>query len=431
LQVCEQSRSSHDGEHGRMAGAVGPQRRWVVLGLLFTITVINFIDRQTLSILAPVLRTVLHMSNEAYGRIVSALQFGMMSGELPMGYIMDRWGTRLGLSAAVLWWSAATGAQAAAGSGLSFGLIRYWMGTGECGNFSGGVKCITRLFEKRNRTLALGIFNSGSMIGSTIAPPLIVYLLTRYSFRVAFLVPAVLGLLWIPFWFWARGPERLESVAVARSPTTSLVKDSSVWALMSCRFFHGPVLQFYWYWMPSYLVSARHMTMLQVGWLAWIPFLMGDAGGVIGGWVAGRMQRLGVPTLNVRRRLLFGSSIVCLSSFAVPFVRSAVWALIVIGLAVLFANLYSANMYGAITDLVEEAQVGRVTGFTGFAGGLSGLLFPLLTGWLVDHFSYTPAFAFVAVMPLLGAISLFTIGRRYYTDLELRDPLRISRDVLP
>ena len=377
------------------------------------------------------LRQVLHLSNEAYGRIVSALQFGMMTGEVPMGYIMDRWGTRLGLSAAVLWWSAATGAQAVAGSGFSFGLIRYWMGTGESGNFSGGIKCITRLFERRNRTLALGIFNSGSMIGSTLAPPLIVFLLTRYGFRAAFLVPAMLGLLWIPAWWWVRGPEPLECEHAERLPMRVLLRDSSAWAVMSCRFFHGPVLQYFWYWMPSYLVSARHMTMVQVGWLAWIPFLMGDVGGVIGGWLAGRMQRRGVPTLKVRQRLLFGSALICLVSFAVPYVRNAILALLVIGVVILFANLYSANMYGAITDLVEEPQVGRVTGLTGFAGGLSGLLFPLLTGWLVDHVSYTPAFALVAIMPLAGAILLFTIGRRYYTDVELRDPLRISRDIVP
>jgi ACS family hexuronate transporter-like MFS transporter len=110
-------------------------RRWTILSILFLVTVINFIDRQTLSILAPVLRAALHLSNEQYGRIVSAFQFGMLSGEFPMGYLMDRWGARLGLSFAVLWWSAATGAQVFARDGVQFGIFRYWMGTGECGNY--------------------------------------------------------------------------------------------------------------------------------------------------------------------------------------------------------------------------------------------------------------------------------------------------------
>jgi ACS family hexuronate transporter-like MFS transporter len=398
------------------------RRRWLILALLFTITVINFIDRQTLSILAPVLRVALHLSNEAYGRIVAALQFGMMSGELPMGYIMDRFGTRLGLSAAVLWWSAATGAQTLARGGFSFGLIRYWMGTGECGNYSGGVKSISRLFPRRNRTLALGIFNSGSMIGSTIAPPLIVFLLARHGFRAAFLVPAFFGLLWIPAWWLLRGPEQPRREHQIQTPTTHLLRTSSAWAVMGCRFFHGPVLQFYWYWIPSYLVSARHMTMTQVGFVAWFPYLLGDSGGLIGGWLAGALQHRGLSVLNVRRITLIGSGFACLSSFAVPYIRSQPAALLIMGIAILFANLYSANMYGAITDLAPHAEVGRVTGLTGFAGGLSGLLFPLLTGWLVDHFSYTPAFAIVALLPLAGALALFTTGRRYYTDPDLNQP---------
>jgi ACS family hexuronate transporter-like MFS transporter len=113
-------------------------RRWVILALLFFITVINFIDRQTLSVLAPVIRASFHLSNTQYGRIVSAFQFGMMSGEIPMGAMMDRIGARIGLALAVFWWSSATGAQFLARTGVQFGLTRFWMGTGECGNYSGG-----------------------------------------------------------------------------------------------------------------------------------------------------------------------------------------------------------------------------------------------------------------------------------------------------
>jgi MFS transporter, ACS family, hexuronate transporter len=178
------------------------RRRWLVLALLLTITIINFIDRQTVSVLAPVLRQILHLSNEQYGRIVAAFQFGMMTGEFPMGWLMDRLGVRLGLSGAVLWWSLATGAQAATRSGVQLGCTRFWMGTGECGNYSGGMKAIFRLFAPGERTLAIGIFNSGSMIGATFAPPLIVFLAQHYGFRTVFMVPALLGILWVPLWFY-------------------------------------------------------------------------------------------------------------------------------------------------------------------------------------------------------------------------------------
>jgi MFS family permease len=115
----------------------------------------------------------------------------------------------------------------------------------------------------------------------------------------------------------------------------------------------------------------------------------------------------------VRRITLYGSGALCLTSLAVPYTSHAPAALLLIGLAVLFANFFSANMYGAITDLFPENQIGRATGLTGFSGGLSGLLFPLATGWMVDHISYTPAFVSVAILPLLGAFSLFTLGRSY------------------
>jgi MFS transporter, ACS family, hexuronate transporter len=131
--------------------------RWIVLFLLLTITVVNFIDRQAVSILAPILRQILHLSNEQYGRIVAAFQFGMMSGEFPMGWLMDRWGVRLGLAGAVLWWSAATAAQSVARSGVQLGATRFWMGTGESGNYPGGIKAIFRLFNPSERTLAIGI----------------------------------------------------------------------------------------------------------------------------------------------------------------------------------------------------------------------------------------------------------------------------------
>jgi len=391
------------------------RRRWVILALLFTITVINFIDRQTLSVLAPVIRNIFHLSNQQYGRIVAAFQFGMMSGEFPMGSLMDRWGTRLGLSFAVLWWSTATGAQVFARSGVQFGALRYWMGTGECGNFSGGVKTVTRLFSRTERTLAIGIFNSGTMIGATIAPPLIVFLLSRYGFRTAFLIPAFLGFLWlIPWWiFYKSEPEPTTPVGQIPASLKSLLSDSSTWAVMSCRFFNGPVLQFYWYWIPSYLYSVRHLSMLQIGFLGWIPYLLSDIGGVLGGSAAGILLRRGVPVAKTRKLLMYASSIFCLISFFVPYADGKVTAIAMIGIALTADNFLSANMYGAVTDLFPDQNVGRATGLTGVAGGLSGLLFPLLTGYLVDRFSYTPAFLMVAVMPLMGTFMLFLFGLKY------------------
>jgi ACS family hexuronate transporter-like MFS transporter len=153
------------------------QVRWQVLALLFLVTVINFVHRLTLSVVAPVIRQEFHLSNTDYGRIVSAFMFGMMVGEFPVGWLMDRVGVRGGFSFSVIWWSLAAGLHSIARSALQFSIFRFWMGTGECGNFSGGMKVVSEWFPARERAFAVGVFNAGSMIGSLITPPLIVYLM--------------------------------------------------------------------------------------------------------------------------------------------------------------------------------------------------------------------------------------------------------------
>ena len=404
------------------------RRRWLILGLLFAITVVNFIDRQTLSVLAPVVRQTLHLSNEQYGRIVSAFQFGMMTGELPMGALMDRFGVRVALAGAVMWWSAATSMQAFTGSGLQLGLARFWMGTGECGNYSGGIKVLTQLFRKENRTLAIGIFNSGSMVGSTIAPPMIVYLLQRHGYRSAFLVAASLGLLWVPLWWLLyRNPPVIEdNTAIAPGRGVRQLSGSRpVWAVMLCRFFVGPVMQFYWYWIPNYLFHERHVSMSGIGYVAWIPFVLGDIGGVAGGWSAGVLHRRGISLYTVRRITMYSSAALCLASLFVPLAKGLLLAYLLIGVAMLADNFLSANMFGVITDLFPENEVGRVTGFTGLAGGLSGLLFPLLTGYLVDHDSYTPVFVLIGLMPLMGTLAWSLAGRPAYRELDGR-PVQVT-----
>ena len=411
-------------ESGSTAQTHSSRRPWLILTLLFILTVIMFVARQALSIMAPVLRTIFHLSNEQYGRIVSALGFGMMTGEFPMGVLMDWLGARLGLSVAVCWWSAATGSFALAGSGLGLGLSQFWKGTGECGAYSGGVKTVTRLFEKKDRTLAIGIFNGGSVIGATLAPPVIVYLLQHCGFRVAFLVPTAAGFLWIPLWWflYRREPKVKSEAAKPRISTRQMFVSSSSWAVMLSRFFIGPVMQFYWYWTPSYLFNSRHMTMTEIGFLGWIPFLMGDIGGVLGGWFAGVLLRRGISVRNTRRISMYGSALICAVSVFVPYMHGVGAALSMISIAIAADNFISAHMFAAVTDLFPDEEVGRATGLTGVAGGLSGMLFPLLTGFLVDRISYAPVFLLVAIMPMLGTLALFALGRQYRLQKRLSLP---------
>jgi ACS family hexuronate transporter-like MFS transporter len=413
------------------------QVRWWILALLFLVTVINFVDRQSLSIVAPVLRDSLHLSNTDYGRIVAAFQAGMMLAEFPMGLLMDKRGVRFGFSFAVLWWSLANGLHVFARTMMQFSVLRFWLGTGECGNFSGAMKVISQWYPAKERALAVGVFNGGSMVGSIIAPPLLVFFTLRMGWPAAFLLPSLLGFLWVAAWIpLYRAPEQhplisreeLEYIQAGREVGESvtirsmdLLRLKQTWGLILCRFMVGPVVQFYIYWMPEYLYRERGLTLKSIGLLAWVPYLFGDIGSISGVWLAGYLIGKGFSVGRARRLTMTLGASFCILSLAVAGARSVPVALLFI-CGVLFGHTaISANMFAAISDIFPAGAVGRVTALTGVAGGLSGMLFPLLTGALVDRISYWPVFLMAGLMPGIGCALLFLLAGKL-EPLETQTP---------
>jgi ACS family hexuronate transporter-like MFS transporter len=406
------------------------QVRWWILGLLFCVTVINFIDRQTLSVTAPKLREIFRLSNTQYGVIVSAFQLGMVAGEFPMGWLMDRVGARLGLTVAVLWWSVANALHATAGSLAQFAGFRFWLGTGECGNFSGGNKVVAQWFPVRERAFAVGIFNSASMIGTAVAPFLVVPIMQRFGWRAAFLVPSLLGMAWVAAWYvFYRAPEdhaRLTAAEAAyiredRPPgrgapaprNAELLRLPETWGLMICRLLVGPVVQFYIYWLPEYLYRVRGVSLTEYVFFAWVPFLFGDLGSIGGGWASGYLIRRGFSVRQARIITMGLGAALCFLSLAVVLVKTVPVALVAICFVLFGHTALSANMFAAVSDTFPSTAVARVTGLTGIAGGLSGMLFPLLTGVLVDRISYTPVFAMASLMPAVGLLVLVALAGRF------------------
>jgi len=342
-----------------------------------------------------------------------------------VGWLMDRIGVRNGFSFSVVWWSLAAALHTFARTVFQFSAVRFWMGTGECGNFSGGMKVVSEWFPAQERAFAVGVFNAGSMIGSLITPPLIVFITLHYGWQMAFLGPSFLGFLWVILWRRTYQPlDRHPDVSQAEREyiragllrvgpppaNRELLRHRPAWGLILCRLLVGPVIQFYWFWMPAYLYQVRGLSLAAIGMFTWIPYLFGDLGSVGGGWVTGYLMRRGVGLSAARLGTMWAGAACCALSVCVTLAPSAATAIGLICLVMLGHTALSANMFAAISDIFPEGAVGRVTGLTGIAGGISGLLFPLLTGYLVDKLSFAPVFVIAGLLAAAGVSCLALLG---------------------
>ena len=308
--------------------------RWFIVSLLFLATVINYVDRQTLSVLAPLLREQFHMSNTDYSRIVFAFLLAYMIMQSGSGRLMDRLGTRVGMALTVGWWSVAAMLHAAAGSVVSFGAFRFLLGMGEAGNWPGGVKAVSEWFPAKERAFATGFFNSGSTVGAIIAPPLVTWMALRWGWQSAFLMTGSLGFVWVVLWLlFYRSPqehrwlgERERAYILAGQPATDvesapkvrwvdLLGYRQVWGLVLARMMADPVWWFYVFWLPEYLKRDRNFSMIMIGYFAWIPFLTADIGCLTGGAISGWLIRRGCPVLKARKMVMCAGAALCSPAF--------------------------------------------------------------------------------------------------------------------
>ncbi|HVU33238.1 MAG TPA: MFS transporter [Opitutaceae bacterium] len=383
--------------------------RWWILALLFLAITINILDRQVLSLVAPGLMTQLHITNTQYGVILMFFMLGMTIGQVPVGQALDRYGVRRGFPGLIFLWSIVNMLHGAASAVAQFCGLRFLLGVAECGTYSAGVKVIGQWFPAEERAFACGIFNSGSLAGAIIAPPVIVWLMTRFGWRAAFVLPGAIGLAWVLPWLRVyRKPPATED---KREPEGAvLVRDllrlPAVWGVIAIRAFSGPVTQFYWYWLPSYLNRARGMSLAKIGMLAWLPFLCGALGNLGGGWLSSRLIRSGW-SINRSRKTVFSLSVgLCLSAVLVPEVSSTFAAMTLLCAASVGINSVAANHIGILTDMFPESVLARVTGLTGVGDGVVSMIMMLVTGIVIDHFSYFPIFLGVGLFPLLVLLSL-------------------------
>jgi ACS family hexuronate transporter-like MFS transporter len=381
--------------------------RWGVAALLFFATVINYVDRQTLSVLAPVLRDQFQMTNTDYSRVVFAFLLAYLIMQTGSGRMMDRLGTKVGFSLTITWWSAAAMLHAAANSVLSFGMFRFLLGLGEAGNWPGGVKAVSEWFPPKERAFAIGFFNSGSTLGAIIAPPLVAWIAMTWGWRNAFLLTGSLGFIWLALWLlFYRTPPRQgfdDAGTTKRIRWRELFRLRQVWALVLARMMADPVWWFYVFWLPEYLKRERDFSLVMIGFFAWIPFLTADAGNLLGGVASGWLIRRGHPVLWSRKAVMAASAILMMAGIPAVLVNETALSVALISVATFAYSTWAANVLTLPADLFPQQVVASVSGLSGTGAALGGMLFTLVIGTVVDHFSYVPIFIAAGVMPVIAA----------------------------
>jgi len=388
-----------------------PSLRWLMVALAFAATALNYLDRQTLSVTAPVLIDQFRMDHQSYSRVVFAFMLAYTIGNGISGPLLDRLGTRLGFALTMAWWSAAGMLNGLARGPWSLGVFQFLLGSGEAGNWPASVKVVAEWFPMEERALASGIFNSGSAAGAILAPPIVVWLLLHYGWRQAFVGVGLLGYIWIALWgLLYHTPEGVKSeVKPPKIPLGKLFRTRFVWSFTLSKVLLDPVWYFYIFWFPEYLKRARHFSMASIGKYAWIPFGVAGLGNILGGWISGWMLRRGM-SLNVARKggvTLFG----ILMTGAIPavLVQDVRISIALVSLAMLGYTGCCSIMLAFPADVFPKNVVGSIWGLAGMGSGLGGMIFALLTGWVLDHFSYVPVFVGFGLLPLVSAGVLWTL----------------------
>lgn len=382
-----------------------------MIALVFLATVINYLDRQTLSVLAPVLQDEFRMSATEYSRIVFLfmLAYTIMNGL--SGPIIDRVGTKLGYLLTIAWWSTAEVLHAFSRGVVSLGIFRFLLGMGEAGNWPAAVRVVAEWFPPEERALASGIFNSGSSIGALLAPPLVAWIVLRMGWPRAFLMVGLSGFVWLAVWAVIyRAPAKSASAALAKPfPMRNLLSSRFLWQFTASKVLSDPVWYFYIFWFPQYLKTARGFTLLEIGKTAWIPFLAADVGNLLGGAFSLLFLRRGFSPLKAHRTAVVLFSLLMTAAIPAVLVRSPAQAIGLVALAAFGYTGSLANMLAIPADVFPKDAVASVWGFASMGAGFGGMLFSLITGPIVDHFSFTPAFILFGIVPLFAAVLVWLL----------------------
>jgi len=394
--------------------------------MLFLAAVLNYVDKNTLALLAPTIQADLRLSDQDYANIQNAFQIAYTIALLASGAIVDRLGPRLSLALFVGWWSVANVCTAWARSLTSLGAFRFLLGLGEAGNWTASPKTVSEWFPEKERGLAIGIYTAGTPLGMTLAPLFIIWLAETIHWRAAFVVTGILGLVWLVPWlvlYRSRRPDAafgeptqpsLASAAGERADDAEpepgwtwlqAFGRVEVWCLLIGRMLSDPVWFFYQNWYPKYLVSARGLTQADVK-ITWVMFLAAGLGSLCGGWLAGRLLRRGGTAARVRLVVMLGCALFMPLSPLVAFAPSATLSLAIASLIV-FAHLaWLTNISALVVDVVPQRSLGTVFGIVAAGSSLGAIAMNDGVAKLVQGSGYTLWYVIAAGLHLMAIVVL-------------------------
>ncbi|MFJ1209336.1 MFS transporter [Burkholderia pyrrocinia] len=403
--------------------------RWWIIVLVCLGTILNYLARNSLAVLAPELKQVFAISTQQYSYIVGAFQIGYTIMQPVCGFIVDLIGLRLGFALFAMLWSVVGVAHGFASGWLSLGILRGFLGLFEAAAIPSGMKAVAEWFPDREKSVAVGYFNAGTSLGAAIAPPLVVFISMRFGWQSAFMVTGALGFVWAALWYTQyRSPADHPRITpqeralirdgqatmppVSKRRIRDVVTARRFWAIALPRFFAEPAWQTFSFWIPLYLATERHMPLTQIAIFAWMPFLAADAGGIAGGYLSPYLaNRFKLPLVWSRVAGVALGAVLMIGPAMIGLVSSPYTAIALFCVGGFAHQMISALVNTLSADVFDSEEVGTASGFAGMAAWIGGLGFSLLVGALADKIGYAPLFACLGLFDIIGVTLLAVLIR--------------------
>jgi ACS family hexuronate transporter-like MFS transporter len=401
--------------------------RWWIVGLICLGTIINYLARNSLAVLAPELEKKLQFSTQQYSYIVAAFQVGYTVMQSVCGFVLDFLGLRSGFTLFAVAWSISNVLHAFAGGWGSLAAFRGLLGLSEAAAIPAGIKAISEWFPAKERSVAVGFFNAGTSLGALLAPPLVVWVSLQANWQMAFVVTGSLGFIFAALWWIFYGPPRshglisegelsyiLEGQEPDKAPPVKKILSSArFWGIAIPRFLAEPAWQTFNFWIPLYLVTVRHMNLKEIAIFAWLPFLAADLGGISGGYLSPfLMKTFKMELISSRIAGIVLGAFLMIGPGAIGLAASAYVAIALFCVGGFAHQMISALLNTLSADVFDAHEVATANGFTGTAAWTGGLLFSLVVGALATTIGYGPLFACLAVFDLIGAVVVIALVRR-------------------